>query len=68
MEFDKNNELFTEIHEALRASVRPSTSDEHTFVFEVAVLASEAASKHLQELLEANAHLQETVRRISKEG
>jgi hypothetical protein len=68
MEFDHKNELFTEIHEALRASVRPSTTDELTFVHEVAVLAAEAASKHVQELLEANGHLQETIKRLSKES
>lgn len=61
-----NDELFNEIQDALIASLKPSTLDENTFVHEVAKLASEAASKHVSELLEANEHLRATVRKMSK--
>lgn len=60
------NELFDSIREALEGSLRPATPDEHTFVLEVAVLASKAASEHAKDLNEAISHLQETVKRLSK--
>ena len=60
------NELLNTIHKALRDRIAPDTSDSLLFVQEVAQTAAEAAQKVVEELLEANRHLQETVRRLSR--
>jgi hypothetical protein len=60
------NELFTEILDALTASLKPYTPDENTFVHEVAQIACKAAQSHFSEVLEANEHLNRTVREMSK--
>jgi len=61
-----NNELYDHIREALERSLKPYTPDEHTFVLEVAGLATKAASGFMEELTEALGHAQKTVREMSK--
>lgn len=60
------NELFNTIHNALEDRIKPSDGDSRLFVQEIAETAAEAAKNHVQELLEANQHLQDTVKRLSR--
>lgn len=62
------NELFEAIHEALCGLVKPDTAESVLFIQEVSHRASEAAAGVFLDLLESVGHLQETVKRLSKEG
>lgn len=61
------SELYDTIHEAF-ASQLPSTSEEEVwFIHRLTSIATGAATVYTQDLEEANKHLQETVKRLTKE-
>jgi hypothetical protein len=64
----QRNLIYDDIYEALVARIRPDDADSERFVDEIALVASEVAKNHVQELLEANGHLKETISRLSKES
>jgi hypothetical protein len=58
-------EMFYYIHTALHDHISPASVDEGSVVTVLADVATKAARKHVDDLVEANKHLQETVRRLS---
>lgn len=61
-----SDQLYDHFFEAFESKMKPSSDDELLFVRNIANIAVESTVGFLDDLVEANAHLLDTVRRLTK--
>jgi len=63
-----NNELYNHIYCSLVKHRKVETPEDKLFVHELTLEACEGAEEYLRDLEEANEHLKESVKRLSRES